>query len=71
VGDWRVMECEEITKEIIRIFYKVYNALGDGFLERVYVGAMKVELDRVGLRCVRELPIKVNYEGVVVGGVFG
>jgi len=34
------MECEEITKEIIRIFYKVYNILGDGFLERVYVGAM-------------------------------
>ena len=64
------MECEEITKEIIRIFYKVYNTLGDGFLERVYVGAMKVELDRVGLRCVRELSVKVNYEGVVVGEYF-
>ena len=64
------MECEEITREIIRVFYKVYNALGDGFLERVYVGAMKVELDRVGLRCVRELAIKVNYEGVVVGEYF-
>jgi len=64
------MEYEEITREIIRIFFKVYNILGDGFLERVYVGAMKVELDRAGLRCVRELPIKVNYEGVIVGEYF-
>jgi len=65
-----IMECGEITREIIRIFYKVYNALGDGFLEKVYVGAMKVEFDKVGLKCVRELPIKVNYEGVVVGEYF-
>ena len=36
-------------------------------MERVYVGAMKVEFDRIGLRCVREMPIKVNYDGVVVG----
>jgi len=28
---------------------------------------MKVEFDKIGLRCVREMPIKVNYEGVVVG----
>ena len=70
--DWVVlivmtMECEEITGKIIKVFYKVYNALGDGFLEKVYVGAMKVEFDRIGLKCVREMPIKVNYEGVVVG----
>ena len=62
-----VMECEEITEKIIGIFYKVYNALGDGFLEKVYVGAIKIEFDKIGLRCVREMPIKVNYEGVVVG----
>ena len=36
-------------------------------MEKVYVGAMKVEFDRIGLRCVREMPIRVNYEGVVVG----
>jgi len=65
--DVMVMECEEITEKIIKVFYKVYNALGDGFLEKVYVGAMKVEFDRIGLRCVREMPIRVNYEGVVVG----
>ena len=61
------IEYEEITEKIIKVFYKVYNVLGDGFLEKVYIGAMKVEFDRIGLRCVREMPIKVNYEGVVVG----
>lgn len=61
------MECEEITEKIIGVFFKVYNALGDGFLEKIYVGAMKVEFDKIGLKCVREMPIRVNYEGVVVG----
>jgi GxxExxY protein len=61
------MKYEEITDKIIEVFYKVYNKIGYGFLERVYAGAMKVEFDRIGLTCVREMPIKVNYEGVVVG----
>ena len=26
----------ELTEEIIRIFYRVYNKLGYGFLEKVY-----------------------------------
>jgi len=27
---------KELTEEIIRIFYRVYNKLGYGFLEKVY-----------------------------------
>ena len=57
----------EITNKIISCFYKVYNTLGYGFLERVYENAMRVELERQGLSVTAQVPIKVYYEGVVVG----
>ena len=61
------MECEDITEKVIKGFYNVFDELGCGFLENVYVGALKVELDKLGLKSVKELPIKVRYNGVVVG----
>jgi len=57
----------ELTSKIISCFYKVYNTLGYGFLERVYENAMRVELERQGLAVAAQVPIKVHYEGVVVG----
>ena len=35
---------EDITNKIIKGYYKVYNILGYGFLEKVYENAMGVEL---------------------------
>jgi GxxExxY protein len=34
-----------ITDKIIKAFYKVYNALGYGFLEKVYENAILIELE--------------------------
>ena len=39
---------EEITDIIIRCFYKVYNELGFGFLEKVYENALLIELKNCG-----------------------
>ncbi len=61
------MECEEITGKIIKAFYKVYNKLGYGFLERVYENALMIEFDELGLRYVNQHPIVVVYRGKVVG----
>lgn len=44
------MKYEEITEKIIQAFYKVYNTLGYGFLERVYENAMFIELISMGFR---------------------
>lgn len=33
---------QELTSKIISCFYKVYNALGFGFLEKVYENAMLI-----------------------------
>ena len=36
---------KELTEEIIRVFYRVYNKLGYGFLEKVYENAMMIKLN--------------------------
>lgn len=43
------MKHEEITNKIIQAFYKVYNTLGYGFLEKVYRNALYFELIEMGL----------------------
>lgn len=61
---------KEKTDLIINAFYKVYNRLGYGFLERVYQNALILELLNVGFNVKNEYPIKVTYEGVEVGNYF-
>jgi len=61
---------QEITDKIIKIFYKVYGQLGYGFLEKVYENAMMIQLKKEGLPASAQSPIKVSYEGEVVGEYF-
>ncbi|HMJ08721.1 MAG TPA: GxxExxY protein [Pyrinomonadaceae bacterium] len=58
---------EELTGTIIKVFYKVYNTLGHGFIERVYQNAFILELSGSGLEVETEMPIAVYYGGNVVG----
>lgn len=53
--------------EILKAFYKVYNTLGYGFLERVYQNALYLELVGRGFVCETQKRIDVFYEGRVVG----
>ncbi|HVM71596.1 MAG TPA: GxxExxY protein [Anaerolineales bacterium] len=58
---------EEITSDIINAFYKVYNTLGYGFLEKVYENALAQELSTRGHEVKQQVPIQVLYERKVVG----
>jgi GxxExxY protein len=60
----------ELTEEIIRVFYKVYNKLGYGFLEKVYENAMALELKRAGFQVSRQQPIDVYYDEAKIGSYF-
>lgn len=64
------MKKEDITHKIIGCAYTVFNALGFGFLESVYKKAMVIELSNQNLAVVEEEPLKVYYEGKVVGEFF-
>jgi GxxExxY protein len=57
----------DITGEIISAFYAVYNELGYGFLEAVYIRALAIELFQRRMNVAREVPVTVFYKGVTVG----
>jgi GxxExxY protein len=61
---------KQLTDAVIRCFFKVYNTLGFGFLERVYENALMIELTETGMKAVRQKPIKVYFNNVVVGDYF-
>ena len=61
------MKHKELTEQIIKIFYKVYNTLGYGFLEKIYENAMMIEFRKAVIPAVSQSPIKVIYEGELVG----
>ena len=61
------MKHEQLTEKIIQAFYKVYNTLGYGFLEKVYENAMFIELTALGFKVEKQKKIIVYYFGNIVG----
>lgn len=57
----------ELTEQVIGCAYKVANALGCGFLEKVYENSLVHELRKSGIDVSQQYPIKVFYDEVVVG----
>lgn len=71
----KVMETDnykhsDITDKVIKAFYRVYNTLGYGFLEKVYENALFIELKNIGLNVSVQVPIKVFYNETLVGSYF-
>ncbi|MFN2400665.1 MAG: GxxExxY protein [Gemmatimonadaceae bacterium] len=58
---------ERLTHSVIGAFFEVYNTLGFGFLEHVYVMALERELLARGHRVGREVCIPVMYKGEDLG----
>ncbi len=61
---------KELTDRIIKCYYKVYNTLGYGFLEKVYQNAFAIELRKAGFDVKCQQPINVYYESELVGEYF-
>jgi len=60
----------DLTEKILGAFFAIYSALGYGFLEKVYVKALMIELKKRGLGVRDELPIHVYYDGQLIGEYF-
>lgn len=56
-----------LTEKIIEIFYKVYNKLGYGFLEKVYENALMIEFFKEGIDAVSQSPISIRYDDQIIG----
>jgi len=69
-ADLQDFKHKELTEKVIKIFYRVYNKLGYGFLEKVYENAMMIELEEEKIPAVSQFPIQVTYEGRIIGEYF-
>jgi GxxExxY protein len=59
----------ELTEKILGASFKILNTLGAGFLEKVYVNALSIELRRIDLpvEAQKAFHISISYEGTIVG----
>jgi GxxExxY protein len=64
-GDARLLE--PLTERIIGCAFRVANALGHGFVEKVYENALAHEMRKCGLGAVQQRRIVVFYDDVIVG----
>ena len=69
-ADLQDYKYSELTEKIIKVFYKVYNTLGYGFLEKVYENAFLLEFKYLNLQALSQTPINVLYNGVIIGEYF-
>lgn len=65
--DFKDSKHKTLTAAIISIFFKVYNKLGYGFLEKIYENAMMYELKKAEIPAKSQSPIEVIYEGEIMG----
>jgi GxxExxY protein len=65
-----MLKHKELSEKIIAAAYKVHKGLGYGFLEKVYKNALAIELEKAGLNYAQEVPLRVSYQGRIVGEYF-
>ena len=61
---------EEVARVIVQAFYFVYNALGYGFLEKVYENALVLELRERGIFVQQQQATPVYFKGVQIGDYY-
>ena len=61
---------EELTDKVLGACFEVVRELGAGFVESVYEKALVVALHQKGVCVQAQVPLKVNFRGVIVGDFF-
>jgi GxxExxY protein len=61
------MDINNLTHAVIGCAYKVHNALGPGFLEKVYENALKIELNQLNIEAKQQQALQIWYAGYNVG----
>lgn len=60
----------DVARAIVHASVKVHRALGPGLLESVYEAVLAYELRRSGLEVRRQLPIPIEYDGMILDETF-
>lgn len=57
-----------LSNQIIGVAIKVHKNLGPGFVEKVYERALLYEFEKEGIKFVTQVPVKIKYENIDIGG---
>lgn len=57
----------QVTEKILGAFFDVYNELGFGFVESVYVQSLAIDLRTQGVQVDREMSVPVWFRNQLVG----
>ena len=66
-ADEHRLRANRITETIVGSAFTVSNALGCGFVEKVYENALAIEIRNAGLKVEQQRGVTVRYGGKVVG----
>lgn len=58
---------DSLTQTIIGCCYEVHTQLGPGFIEKIYVNALKIKLHQAGLNFQAEKEFNVVFDNIIVG----
>ena len=61
---------EAIARDVIDFGFQIHQALGPGLLEHAYESLLAAALTKAGLQVRRQVPIQMNFKGVVVDNAF-
>ncbi len=62
------MELNHLSSQIIKAAINVHTAIGPGLLESIYLQALTIELESMGLSLKTEVPLVVHYRGQLLRG---
>ena len=62
-----IKDRDPLTEKIIACAYKVHNELGPGFSEGIYHNALKITLEKQGLKYQTERTFNILFQGKAIG----
>ncbi|MFA9200211.1 MAG: GxxExxY protein [Cypionkella sp.] len=65
-----VDELERVARIVVDCGFHIHDDLGPGLLESAYEALMAEALRQAGLSVERQVPVRLNYRGVVVDNAF-
>ena len=64
------MDIDEISSAVVGESIRIHRELGPGLLETVYEKTLKAALIRRGLRVESQVPVSINYDGMIIDAAF-
>ncbi len=65
-GRTKRLGVEEISAAVVDAAFRLHRDLGPGLLESVYEAVLSRQLEQRGLKIMRQVPVRIEYDGLVL-----